>query len=219
MSGIMRETGIPGVRISDPVRQTGVQQFEEVLQGRAVQSRRRHQPGYESRLLEAYKFYQGVLKGSLPTYKLEEAMTVSDFPILFGDILSRELLGGYASMPVSWPSYMRRRTLPDATRQARRLAYDGLDSHMTSTNINPDETSAVEDNNIAETGYLVGPLDAYERSVAINWKTLLADDLGAFRDIPGKLATAARRTEEFVAASLMCDSSGPDAHLLCHRSL
>ena len=211
MSVVMRETDIPGVRIGDPVRRTGAQPFEEVLQGRAVQERRRHHSEYNARLLEAYKFFKSVLSGQKPTYKLEEAMTDSDFPILFGDILSRELLGNYASMPVSWPSYVRRRTLPDATRQARRLAYDGMDSHMTTANIVPDETSAPEDNALTETGYLVGPLDVYERAVAINWKTLLADDLGAFKDIPGKLATAARRTEEWLVAQLLADANGPHA--------
>lgn len=205
------ETGLTGVRISDPVRSSGRAPFESVMAARSVQESRRARPDYDRRLLEAYKFYRGVIGGDIPGYKLEEAMTVSDFPILFGDILSRELLGGYASMPVSWPSYVRRATLSDATRQARRLAYDGIDDHMTAANKAPDGTNGPEANAITETGYVVGPLDVYERIVSINWKTILADDLGAFRDIPGKLATAARRTEEWLVAQLLCDASGPHA--------
>lgn len=202
------ETGLAGVKISDPVK--GRSSFE-ALNARSMQESRAVNPKYDRALLEAYKFYNGILNGTIPSYRLEEAMTVSDFPLLFGDILSRELLGGYQAMPVSWPSYVRRKTLPDATRQARRLAYDGMDSHMTSANTAPDMTNGPEDNNLAETGYLVGPLDVYERIVSINWKTILADDLGAFRDIPGKLATAARRTEEWLVAQLLCDSAGPHA--------
>jgi len=202
------ETGLAGVTISDP--QKGRSSFE-ALNARSMQESQRANPNYDRKLTEAYKFYQGVLNGRIPSYKLEEAMTVSDFPIMFGDILSRELLGGYASMPVSWPSYVRRGTLPDATRQARRLAYDGIDSHMTASNKAPDTTNGPEDNSMTETGYTVGPLDVYERIVSINWKTILADDLGAFRDIPGKLATAARRTEEWLVAQLLCDSAGPHA--------
>lgn len=211
MVATFHDTGIPGVRISDPQRRSGAQPFEEVLARRSLQETRRNQPGYDAKLLEAYRFFKGVVAGRTPTWRFEEAMTVSDFPILFGDILSRELLGGYAGMPVSWPAYVRKRTLPDATRQARRLAYDGIDSHMTSVNVRPDGTSPIENSNLAETGYLVGPLAVYERAVAINWKTLLADDLGAFNDIPGKLALAARRTEDFIVAGLLCDSSGPHA--------
>lgn len=205
----LHETGLPGVRISDPQRHSGRARFEDVLAARTVQESRRGRPDYDKRLLEAYRFYQGVIRGETPSYKFEEAMTVSDFPILFGDILQRELLGNYAGLPVSWPSYVRRRTLPDATRQARRLAYDGIDSHMTVANKAPDTTNGPEDNTLNETGYLVGPLDVYERIVSINWKTILADDLGAFRDIPGRLALAARRTEEWLVAQLLCDSSGP----------
>lgn len=203
------ETGIPGVRISDAQRQSGRAPFEHVLSARQVQESRRSQPDYQRRLLEAYRFFKGVTSGRVPGYRLEEAMTVSDFPILFGDILSRELLGNYASMPVSWPSYVRRRTLPDATRQARRLTYDGLDGHMTAANRRPDNVEPLEQNQLTEAGYLVGPLDVYERVVSINWKTILADDLGAFNDIPGRLAVAARRTEEFLAAGLLAQSTGP----------
>lgn len=203
------ETGITGVRISDPQMREGRVAFSELRAGRAIQESRRDRPEYKARLKEGYDFLQGVIRGRIPGYKLEEAMTVSDFPLIFGDILQRELLGGYASMPVSWPLYVRRRTLPDATRQARRLAYDGIDSHMTAANEAPAETNGPEDNALAETGYLVGPLKVYERIVSINWKTILADDLGAFNDIPGRLATAARRTEEWLVAQLLCNSSGP----------
>lgn len=205
------DTGIAGVRISDPRVQSGPRSFEDVLAARSIQEARRHRPGYDARLVEAYRFYKGVANGTIPGWRLEEAMTVSDFPLLFGDILSRELLGNYASVPTSWPSYVRRRTLPDATRTARRLAYDGIDSHMTSVNVRPDGSSGIESNSLAETGYVVGPLAVYERQVAINWKTLLADDMGAFNDIPGRLALAARRTEDFLVAGQMCDSSGPHA--------
>ena len=202
------ETGLAGVKISDPSK--GRAPFE-ALNARSLQETQRANPAYDRKLTEAYKFYQGVLNGTIPSYKLEEAMTVSDFPILFGDILSRELLGSYASLPVSWPSYVQRKTLPDATRQARRLAYDGIDSHMVAANKAPDTTNGPEDNSLAETGYVVGPLDVYERIVSINWKTILADDLGAFRDIPGRLAIAARRTEEWLVAQLLADASGPHA--------
>lgn len=204
------ETGLPGVTISDPQRHGGRQAFSDLRATRLAETRRAD-PRHKAKLKEAYDFYQEIVRGQRPAWQLEEAMTTSDFPLLFGDILQRELLGGYAGMPVSWPSYVRRRTLPDATRQARRLAYDGMDSHMTTANKAPDTTNGPEDNTLAETGYLVGPLDVYERIVSINWKTLLADDLGAFNDIPGKLATAARRTEEFLVAGLLCDSAGPHA--------
>lgn len=206
----LEATGIPGVKISQPHKVDGRSRFSEVQAARSASAQRKNRDKYNKNFLEAFTFYQDVINGRRPTWQFEEVMTTSDFPVLFGDILSRELLGNYASLPVSWPSYIRRRTLPDATRQARRLAYDGIDSHMTSANKKPDATSGREDH-LEESGYLVGPLDVYERIVSINWKTILADDLGAFRDIPGRLALAARRTEEWLAAQLLADSAGPHA--------
>lgn len=203
------ETGLPGVRISDPQKRSGPQAFSEYRAARLTEARR-SDPRKAQEFKEAYDFYRDVLSGRRPAYQLEEAMTVSDFPLLFGDILQRELLGNYASMPVSWPTYVRRGTLRDATRQVRRLTFDGLDSHMDSTNIKPDQTAPKEDQP-TEGGYLVGPLDVYERVVSINWKMLLADDLGAFNDIPSRLALAGRRTEEWLVANLLATSAGPDS--------
>ena len=203
------ETGVTGVRISDPQRRDGRAPFEALSQ-RALQESRRQRPEYKARLKEAYDFFQGVIRGRIPTYKLEEAMTVSDFPLMFGDILQRELLGNYIGYPVSWPAYVKRGTLPDATRQVKRFTFDGLDGHMDSTNKKPDGTSPKEDAP-TEATYSVGPLDVYERVVSINWKAILADDLGAFNDIPNRLAMAARRTEEWLVANLLATSAGPDS--------
>lgn len=203
------ETGLTGVTISDPVKASERSAFESISQ-KAIQESRRKRPDYKARFKEAYDFYQGVVRGRIPGYKLEEAMTVSDFPLLFGDIFSRELLGNYAGIQPSWPAYVRRGTLPDATRQAIRFTMDGIDSHMDATNKRPDATSPKEDS-ITEGRYVVGPLDVYERVVSINWKVILADDLGAFNDIPSRLAQAARRTEEWLVANMLATSAGPDS--------
>lgn len=203
------ETGLAGVRISDPQVRDGREAFSDVRAARLRETTRGN-PNHKVKIKEAYDFLQDVVRGKRPTWQLEEAMTTSDFPLLFGDILQREVLGNYAAYPVSWPAYVRRRTLPDATRQARRFTYDGLDSHMDTTNVKPDGTAGKEDA-MTEGGYLVGPLKVYERIVSINWKVMLADDLGAFNDIPGRLAMAARRTEEWLVAQLLADSAGPHA--------
>lgn len=197
-----------GVKISDP--ETSRTPFQEVLRARNMQRAAVRRSYSDADFLEGYRFYRGVVKGVIPSYKFEEVMTVSDFPLLFGDILSRELLGNYAAVPVSWPAYMRRGTLADATRQSRRLTYDGLDAHMDEANIKPDATAGLEQAPV-EAGYVVGPLKVYERIVSINWKMLLADDLGGFNDIPSRLALAGRRTEEWLAAKTLADSAGPHA--------
>lgn len=207
---MLHDLDLPGVRFSAPARGDARMGFAELKAARLTEARRAD-PRYKATLNEAYQFYREVIDEKRPRWQLREAMTQSDFPLIFGDILQRELLGNYASYTPSWPSYVRRRTLPDTTRQARRLAYDGIDTHMTSTNKAPVGTNGPEDNNLTETGYLVGPLDVYERQVSINWEAMLADDLGAFNDLPNRLALAGRRTEEFLVAGLMCDASGPDS--------
>ena len=44
---------------------------------------------------------------------LQEALTTSDFGVLFGDVIDRSVLANYAETPYSWSSYCKRATIQD----------------------------------------------------------------------------------------------------------
>src|SRR3569623_3629395 len=86
--------------------------------------RRDQDPQYLAQLAEAATFIQEVLAGRRPAYHLQEAMTTSDFPVLFADILDRQLLADYQQVPSLWRQFARGNTVRDF-RTVKRFAVDG----------------------------------------------------------------------------------------------
>lgn len=150
-------------------------------------------------------FLNEAMSGQLPAYRVLEAMTTSDFPLLFGDTIQRQMLGRYTDAPVSWPAYAKRGTVPDF-RAVKRFAMDGVDGALDKVA----EAAEASQSALTETKYDYA-VEVYERKVVFSLEAMVNDDLGAFRDIPDRLAVAARRTEEKLAAGLFASSSGPDA--------
>jgi hypothetical protein len=172
---------------------------------------KRDDPAYLSRFAEAAEFLADVLDGNLPSYRLAEALSTSDFPVLMGDILDRQLLAKYNEVPVTWPNYARRATVRDF-RQVRRVAVDGLEGSYYPSYQKSEHAEVREDNNLSETNYAYN-VEVYEKAVSLNWRMLINDDLQAFQDLPDRLARGARRTEERFATQLFVDANGPHASL------
>lgn len=179
--------------------------------GPRLSKRARSDPDYLAKLGETATFLADVLDGRVSTYWLQEALSTSDFPILMGDILDRQLLGRYQEIQPTWSNYARRGTVRDF-RTVRRVALDGLEGRYYPTYNRPELAEGKEQNNLAETGYTYA-VDVYEKRTALSWRQLVNDDLDAFRDIPDRLARGARRTEEYFATTLFVDASGPHASM------
>jgi hypothetical protein len=140
-------------------------------------------------------------------YMLREAITTSDFPTLFGHIIDREILARYKAWVADWKAYFRIKTLPNFNT-VRRHRVIGTDDRL------PE---------VAEKGeYLVGPvsqcysyynLKKYGRQFDISWEAIINDDLGAFDDIPERMATAVIRTEAFNATGTFVAATGPHTSL------
>ena len=169
----------------------------------------RNDPVYLAKLAEAAEFLQKVVKGVTPVHYLTEALATDDFPLLMGDILDRQLLGHYNETRPTWRNYAKKGTVRDF-RQVRRISVDGLEGRLYPDWHVAELEQGKENNNLTETGYLYG-VEVYERKVGLNWRMLINDDLDAFRDLPGRLARGARRTEEHFATTLFVSSSGPNA--------
>lgn len=140
-----------------------------------------------------------------------ETMTTSDFPLLFGDTLDRQMLGQYQEWPLTWPAIARRATVRDF-RAVKRFTLDGLDERWYPDYATPELTPPHENDNLNEGSYTYA-VDVYQRSFSINWRMMINDDLDAFQNLAPRLARGARRTEEYFATQLYVDANGPHASM------
>jgi len=134
--------------------------------------------------------------------RLEEAITTSDFPYLFGQVIDRQLLANYRAVYADWKSYVGMSTVPDFNT-VRREKLLGSDSHLAEV---PEkgEYLPVKPTN-CRYSYAV---KKYGRQFDISWESLINDSLGAFNDIPTRFATAALRSEARFVTGLYAASSG-----------
>ena len=156
----------------------------------------------QSDYLNVIKFVGECREGKRDLKDFLEALTLEDFPNLFQDLLSREILAMYQGWPKSWPSYYREGVAVDY-RNVRRLALDGLESPLPTV---PANTEITRDE-LEETDYQYAVEDR-GRAVDIPVQVFVNNDLDSFRDIPQRLLKAGIRSEEQFAAQLLCDASG-----------
>ena len=139
--------------------------------------------------------------------RLHEAMSTSDFPILFGDFLYRSLARRYAAFPSVWQKFAARKVNKDfrATKLIDLLGGSTILDDV-------DELAPYPIRALAETEIEMktGKTGAV---LEWSWEMGVNDDLGAFRDAPNRLARAARYTEDFKATSAVVTPTGPAAWL------
>lgn len=158
-------------------------------------------------LIEAAEFVHNIERGKRPLWQLQEAMSTSDFPILFADVLDRQMLGFYQETKPTWQSYCRRSVVPDL-RPVKRFAVDGAESVLPEVEQGEEYPEAPLYESKDE--YSVRK---YGRRIDLFWEALVNDDLDAFRRNPERLARAARRSEAKFATELFVDEDGPHAEL------
>jgi hypothetical protein len=162
-------------------------------------------PQYLARLREAADFVADIYTGRKPAYLFREAMTTSDFPLLFGDILDRQLLGNYNETPITWPQYVKRATVRDF-RQVQRHTIDGAETILEPVA----ELTEYPEAALTEGRYRYS-VNKYGRRMPFSWETMINDDMDALKDVPERFGRAARRSEEKFATGLFVASTGPDA--------
>lgn len=158
-------------------------------------------------LVEAAEFIKQVSDGTRPLSHLQEAMTTSDFPLLFADILDRQLLGSYTATDSIWPAYARRGSVRDF-RNVKRFAVDGAEGIL--DEVKEREEYPEDSLSTSKDEYKV---KKYGKRLDLSWETLINDDLDAFRDLPNRLGRGAKRTEDKFATGLWVDANGPHASL------
>lgn len=177
-------------------------------EGRRVsrRARRNEDRAYQQRLSSMMNLYRDVIEGDRrAAIAFQESMSTSDFTLLFGDVIDRQLLASYQTRPVQWPSMAKRGRVRDF-RTVKRYTLDGGEAVLDPVKeLAPYTARAVTDGSYS---YAVGK---YGDMISISWETLVNDDLDAMADLPTKLGNAARRTEERFAAALFSGSAGPNA--------
>ena len=162
---------------------------------------------YMTKLAEAAKFVADVFEGRRPVYHLQEAMTTSDFPLLFGDILDRQLLANYRESPATYRSYCKVATVRDF-RTVNRYFVNGAEAVLSQVNEQAEYPEVALDE-----GRYQYSVQKYGRRIPFSWEAMINDDLDALKDVPARFGRAARRTEERFATVLFCDANGPHVTL------
>ena len=170
--------------------------------------------GYERRLTEVVDLLSNAK--NLPAYKhkylLREALTTSDFPHLFGDVLDRQMLAAYKATEPVWKPYTKLSTVPRIAPQVGgyRFAMRGGDEHL---DIVAEKGEYLASDRNADRYAL--SVDKYGRQFDISWEAIINDDLSALTDTPMRFAMAAQRTEHRVVVNMYAyDLAGGIAHVV-----
>lgn len=166
--------------------------------------------GYERKLKETIDLLSNA-RGLAPhkrEYLIREALTTSDFPYLFGDVLDRQVLAQYKATESTWKKYVKTSTVPRLAPQVGgyRFAITGGDQRLALVGEKGEYLASDRD----ETRYA---LTVYKRGrqFDISWEAMINDDLGALKDTPMRFAKAALRTEQYETINQYADDDGTHA--------
>lgn len=158
---------------------------------------------YQKKFNEALKLVSGVFSGKKSPRLLHEAMTTSDFPNLFGDILDRQLLANYKTQSMPYRNYVKVSTVRDF-RTVERYTVSGADNVLSEVK----EQGEYPESSMSDNAYTYS-VKKYGRRIPFSWEAMINDDLDALKDVPMRFARAAARSEQKFATELYTDSSGP----------
>jgi len=202
------DTGTSLARLGEYIGGSDSAATERIYEGdgRRISRRRDADPRYQRDLSDVMFLFEDVMAGSRrAAITFQESMSRSDFQFLFGDVLDRQLLGAYNTMPVQWDTTARRGRVRDF-RTVKRFTLDGGKGVLGKVGeLAPYKARAVTD------GAYTYSVEKYGAEIPISWETVVNDDLDALGDLPAALGLAARRTEERFAATLYVSSTGPNA--------
>ena len=190
---------------SHKAEEASVGRLFNTADGRGIRGMRKTDPRYQRALSEAATLIDQVTNGRKPMYLFQEAMTTSDFPLLFGDVIDRAMLGRYTEWDTVWEGVARRNTVRDF-RTVKRNTLDGGEAILGVV----EQAAPYPEAALAEGQYTYS-VKKYGRRLPFTWEDFVNDDLDALRDSPERLAKAARMTEDRFVTALYAASTGPNA--------
>jgi len=132
-------------------------------------------------------------------FEVREAMTTSDFPLMFADVLDRQMLAGYQAIDPVWKKYMRVKTVNRLFPWvgAKRFAISNSGMYLGEV-AEKGEYLALKKTEVKYDIYA----KKYGNQVDISWEAIIADKLGALKDTPNEFAWLAANTEHYNAVNL-----------------
>jgi hypothetical protein len=177
-----------------------------VAEGSALTGRRRqYSPQHLARMDDALRIFEGACTGRhAGLAALEEALSTSDFPVVFGDVLDRELLAQYEQLPSIWPQFARRTTVMDfrAKKFVDLIGGRGLLEKVPELDEYPQRKPT--------DGFYTLTVGKFGGRFSLSWEDIINDDLGALQDLPNRLAQGAKDTEDYTATQMLTDGVGPN---------
>lgn len=169
--------------------------------GEGMRITSKNSPEYKTKLVEAVNLVNEVIKGkALAAYKFQEAMSTSDFPILFGDIVDRQMLASYAETPVTYPAWAHVAEVPDF-RPVERIRSGGGNGVLKKVPELGEYQAVNRSEDMAQ--YRV---EKHGAIFPVSREAIIDDALGILRDQPERFGVAARRTEERFATEMLVDT-------------
>ena len=154
-------------------------------------------------ILEARELFERAMRGNLRARaELQETLTKSDFPILLGQAYGRELQQEYSAIAPVWNRFAKRLMVNDF--RPKKLV-DIMGGRAALERVREASEYPARKASESEREFSV---DKYGARFPLTWEMIKNDDLGAFRDFPQRLATAARETEERIALAPFFNSAG-----------
>ena len=174
---------------------------------------------YEADMIQATGLIKAAFRGSdIARFHLKramqggvrEAMTISDFPHLFGDVIDRAVLANYLETPYTWNQVAYASEVNDF-RPVKRFRIDGgtglLSTLQSSIDPNPGQLTPLTmgaqypEDSLADAQYTY-QLFKQGKRMPFFWETFVNDDLNAIKDTPARFGRGARRTEEYFVTQL-----------------
>lgn len=138
-------------------------------------------------------------------FLIREALTTSDFPLLFGDVLDRSMLASYKAAPSEWRQIAKKKNNKDF-RAADMFSVTGGDEYLSTVAEKEEYPGSGRD----ESKYSL-TVAKYGRRFNISWETIINDDLNALGDTPQRFSRAATRTEARTVVGLYAGDVGTHA--------
>lgn len=186
---------------------------------------------YERKLFEASKVLNQALRGNKwailsineamngRPLRVTEALSISDFPNIFGDIIDRAVIANYRETPYTWNMIATHADVADF-RQVKRFRID----YGTAPNNTPiDQGAPYPEDKISDAaqqagtyvppgaaagvGYYAYNLQKYGKRMPFYWETFINDDLNAIKDVPARFGRGMRRGEEYFVTNLFANNT------------
>ncbi len=175
---------------------------------------------YERNLIEATRLIKGAFDGNgyaklmfrdamMGNRRIQEALSISDFPNLFGDVIDRAVLANYREQPYIWNMIAKLSEVNDF-RQVNRFRVDngtGIGVLDASGNLTPIPMGGdYPEDKLTDAKYSYR-VQKFGRRMPFFWETFINDDLNAIKDTPARFGRAMRRMEEYFVVKLFANNT------------